>query len=149
MSFALYRKGRSHWVKDSHGNDVNCEIKRVELSELDAYRAEGWTDNIDEVEGLRVDVANEGKIGGGVNSENSPKPDGDPLNDNQVNNLTEETKEGMAKQQLAKDKENPAEASRQLDADPEGDDVKVEGELVKKDGKFVDQDHDKGGRGRR
>lgn len=50
MSYALYRKGHSHWVKNSKGDDVNCEIKRVELNELDDYRADGWVDNVDDID---------------------------------------------------------------------------------------------------
>lgn len=47
--YALYRKGRTHWVKNSNGEDVNCEIKRVELSELDEYRETGWVDNVEDI----------------------------------------------------------------------------------------------------
>jgi len=50
MSYALYRKGHSHWVKNSNGDDVNCEIKRVELNEIDDYRAAGWVDDIDDID---------------------------------------------------------------------------------------------------
>ena len=148
--FALYRKGKSHWVKDSQGREVNCEVIRVPLEQLDQYRSEGWTDDIDSVDADRVVERRDGSVGGGVNEENSPPPDNDPLNDNQVNNFTEETKIGIAEAQLEQDREDPAEASLQRAQDPEGDDVTVDGELVKKDGKFVDPDeqveHKKRGR---
>jgi hypothetical protein len=42
--YALYRKGRTHWV-----GDVQCEIVRVELSEIDKYREEGWVDDINDL----------------------------------------------------------------------------------------------------
>ena len=43
--FALYRKGNSHFV-----DGVACEIARVELGDLDQYRADGWVDNIEDIE---------------------------------------------------------------------------------------------------
>ena len=49
MSYALYRKGHTHWVKNASGDDVMCEVKRVELSELDEYRAAGWVDNVEDI----------------------------------------------------------------------------------------------------
>lgn len=42
--YALYRKGRTHWV-----GDVQCEIVRVELSELEQYRANGWVDDVNDI----------------------------------------------------------------------------------------------------
>lgn len=45
MSYALYRKGRTHWV-----GDIQCEIVRVELNQLDEYRNNGWVDNIDDID---------------------------------------------------------------------------------------------------
>lgn len=39
--FALYRKGFSHVV-----DGIQCEIVRVELNQIDEYKANGWTDNI-------------------------------------------------------------------------------------------------------
>lgn len=45
MSYALYRKGRTHYV-----GDVQCEIARVELNELDEYRKNGWVDDVKDID---------------------------------------------------------------------------------------------------
>lgn len=42
--YALYRKGRTHWV-----GDVQCEIVRVELGDLEHYRAMGWVDDVNDI----------------------------------------------------------------------------------------------------
>ena len=42
--FALYRKGFSHVV-----DGIQCEIVRVELNQIDEYKANGWTDEIQDL----------------------------------------------------------------------------------------------------
>lgn len=42
--YALYRKGRTHWV-----GDVQCEIVRVPLGDLEQYRANGWVDDVNDI----------------------------------------------------------------------------------------------------
>jgi len=45
MSYALYRAGFTHVV-----GGVQCEIVRVELNQLDDYRAAGWVDDIADID---------------------------------------------------------------------------------------------------
>lgn len=45
MSYALYRKGFTHRV-----DGVECEIARVELNQLEEYRAEGWVDDVADID---------------------------------------------------------------------------------------------------
>lgn len=42
--FALYKEGDTHVV-----DGVKCQIVRVELGDLDIYRADGWKDNIEDL----------------------------------------------------------------------------------------------------
>jgi len=43
--YALYRKGHTHYV-----GDVQCEIVRVEMGDLEHYRSRGWVDNIEDID---------------------------------------------------------------------------------------------------
>jgi hypothetical protein len=43
--YAVYRKGRTHWV-----GDIQCEIARVELRDLEQYRSDGWVDNVEDID---------------------------------------------------------------------------------------------------
>ena len=47
--FALYRKGFSHVVKAADGTDVQCDLVRVDEANLETFRKEGWTDDIEDL----------------------------------------------------------------------------------------------------
>jgi hypothetical protein len=42
--FALYRKGDTHCV-----DGIQCEIARVAMGDLEEYRANGWVDDIQDI----------------------------------------------------------------------------------------------------
>lgn len=55
MSYALYRKGFTHRV-----DGVECEIARVELNQLDEYRANGWVDDVADIDKPKDEQEDEG-----------------------------------------------------------------------------------------
>lgn len=54
--FALYRKGHTHYVPTADGTSVQCEVVRVPLEQIEDFKKEGWTDDIEDLRTSKSEV---------------------------------------------------------------------------------------------